>query len=71
MEELFKSSVQETKIQVEQGTTERFPIKRGARQGCILFPALFNLPSEYIARTAGLDNMEAGVRIGGQKVNNL
>jgi hypothetical protein len=62
---------QESKVRVEQGITEWFPIKRGVRQGCILSPGLFSIYSEYTIRTAGLKEMEAGVRIGGQMVNNL
>jgi hypothetical protein len=38
------------------------PSQRGVRQGSILFPGLFNIDSEYIIRTAGLEDMEAGVK---------
>jgi hypothetical protein len=62
---------QEAKVQVEQDTTDWFPIQNGVRQGCTLSRGLFNLYSKYIIRTAGLEDMEAGVRIGGRKINNL
>ena len=40
-------------------------------QGCILSPCLFNLHAEYIVRNAGLDEAQAGIKIGGRKINNL
>jgi hypothetical protein len=58
---------QEAKVQVEQGVTDWFPVHKGVRQYCILFPGLFNLYSEYIIRTAGLEDIEVGVKIGGRK----
>jgi hypothetical protein len=60
---------QEAKVQVEQGATDWFPIQKGVRQGCILSPGPFNLHSENIIRTAGLEDMEAGVKIGGRIIN--
>jgi hypothetical protein len=62
---------QEAKVQVGQGTTDLFPVQKGVRQGCILSPGLFNLYSEHIVRTEGLEDIEAGVKIGGQKIKNL
>jgi hypothetical protein len=62
---------QEAKVQVEQGATDWFPVQKGIRQGCILSPGLFNLYSKHIIRTAGLEDIEAGVKIGGRKINNL
>ena len=43
-------------------------IKRGVRQGCVLSPALFNLYTEFIFRSA--DDLK-GVNIGGININNL
>ena len=37
------------------GTTDLFQIGKGACQGCILSPCLFNLYAEYIMQNAGLD----------------
>ena len=40
-------------------------------QGCILSPCLFNLYAEYIMRSAGLDKVQAGIKIAGRNINNL
>ena len=34
-------------------------------------PCLFNLHSEYILRNAGLDEVQAGIKIAGRNSNNL
>ena len=34
-------------------------------------PSLFNLYAEYIMRNAGLDKVQAGIKITGRNVNNL
>ena len=55
----------------EYSDTERFPIGKGVRQGCVLSQYLFNLYSEYIVRQANLEELDIGVRMGGRKINNL
>ena len=45
--------------------------KKGAHQGCILSPCLFNLYAEYIMQNAGLDESQAGIKIPGRNINNL
>ena len=45
-----------------------FKIEKGVWQGCLLSPCLFNL---YIMRNAGLDELQAGIKIGGRNINNL
>ena len=45
---------QEATVRTGHGTTDRFQIGKGVRQGCILSPCLFNLYAEYIMRNAGL-----------------
>ena len=34
-------------------------------------PCLFNFYAEYIMRNAGLDEAQAGIKIGGRNINNL
>ena len=43
---------------------------KGACQGCILSPCLFNLYAEYMQNT-GLDEAQAGIKIAEWNINNL
>ena len=61
----------EATVRTGHGTTDWFQIGKGARQGCILSPCLFNLYAEYIMRNAGLDEAQAGIKIAGSNINNL
>ena len=62
---------QEATVRTGNGTTDRFQIGKGVRQGCILSPCLFNLYAEYIMRNAGLEEAQGGIKIAGRNINNL
>ena len=47
---------QEATVRTGYGTTEWFQIGKGAYEGCILSPCLFNLYAQYILRNARLDD---------------
>ena len=57
---------QEATVRTEHGTTDWFQIGKGVRQGYILSPCLFNLHAEYIMRSAGLDEAQAGIKMPGE-----
>ena len=56
---------QEATAGTGHGTTEWFQIEKGAHQGCILSPCLFNLYVEYIMQNAELDEAQAGIKTAG------
>ena len=62
---------QEATVRTGHGTTDWFKIGERVHQGCILSPCLFNLYAEYIMRKAGLDEVQAGIKITGRNINNL
>ena len=62
---------QETTVRTGHGTTDWFKIGKGAHQGCLLSPCLFNLYAEYIMQNAGLDESQAGIKISGRNINIL
>ena len=51
--------------------TENFQTRKGVLQGCILSPCLINFYAEYIMRNAGLEEIQAGIKIAGRNINNL
>ena len=61
---------QEATVRIGHGTTDWFQIGKGVCQGCILSPRLFNLYAEYIMRSVGLDEAQAGIKIAGRNINN-
>ena len=58
-------------VRTGHGTTDWFQIGKGAHQGCILSPCLFNFYAEYIMRNAGLEEAQAGIKIARRNINNL
>ena len=54
---------QEATVRTGHGTTDWFQTGKGARQGCILSPYLFNLYAGYIMRNPGLEEAQAGIKI--------
>ena len=62
---------QEATVRTLFGTTDLFKVEKGVRQYCLLSPCLFNLYAEHIMRNARLDDLKAGIKIGGRNINNL
>ena len=57
---------QETTVRTGLGTTDWFQIAKGVHQGCILSPWLFYLFAQYIMGNAGLNELQAGIKIVGE-----
>ena len=57
---------QEATVRTGHGTTDWFQIGKGVYQGCILSPCLLNLYAEYIMKTSGLEEAQAGIKIVGE-----
>ena len=64
------TSLQAT-VKTRHGTTDWFKIGKGVCQSCLLSPCLFNVYAEYIVRSAGLDEAQAGNKIVRRNINNL
>ena len=61
---------QEATVRTGHGT-DWFQIGKGVHQGCILPPCIFNLYAEYIMQNAGLDEVQAGIKIARRNINHL
>ena len=48
-----------------------FKIEKRVQQGCILSLYLFNFYAEYIMRSTGLDESQAGLKIAWRNISNL
>ena len=64
-------SGQEATVRIGHGPTYWFQVGKGVCQGCILSPCLFNLYAEYMMRNAGLEEVQAGIKIAGRNISNL
>ena len=62
---------QEEPVRTVHRTIDWFLIGKGVCQGCILSPCLFNFYAEYIKRNAGLEEVQARIKIAGRNINNL
>ena len=62
---------QEATVRTGHGTTDWFKIEKGVHEDCIVSPFLFNLHAECIKRNAGLDELQAGIKIARVNINNL
>ena len=62
---------QEVTVKTRHGTIDWLKIEKGVCQGYILSPCSFNLYPEYIMWNAGLDEVQAGIRIAGRNISNL
>ena len=63
--------VTEATVRTLYGTTDWLKTEKDVRQGCLLSPCLFNLYAEHTMRNTGLDELQAGIKIGGRNINNL
>ena len=61
---------QEATVRTGHGT-HWFQIGKGAHQGFIQSSCLFNVYAQYIMRSAGLEEAQAGIKIAGRNINNL
>ena len=64
---LYRKQLAKVKI---AGGSERFRVKKGVRQVCVLSPYLFNILAEMVMRET-LDGFQGGLQIGGRMITNL
>ena len=50
-------------------TMDWFKIRKGVCQGCILSPCLLNFYAENIMQNAGLDELQAGIKIARRNIS--
>ena len=62
---------QEATVRTRNETMNWFKIDKGVQQSCILSSCLFNLYAESIMRNAGLDEIQAAIKISRRNINNL
>ena len=62
---------QEATVRTGRGKTDWFQIGKEVYQGYIWSPCLFNFYAEYIMKNAGLEEVQAGIKIAGKNINNL
>ena len=62
---------QQKTVRTGHGTTDWFQVGKGVCQACLLSLCLFNLYAVYIMRNAGLEEVQAGIKIARRNINNL
>ena len=62
---------QEATLRTGHGTADWFQTGTAVGQGFILSTCLFDLYAEYIMKSAGLDEAQAGIKIARRNINNL
>ena len=62
---------QKATVRTGHGTTDWFQIGKGEHRGYILSPCLFNLYAEYIMRNAGLEEVQAGIKIAKRNIYSI
>ena len=63
--------VKKQQLELDMEQTDRFQIRKGVLQSCILSLCLFNLYAESIIRNAGLDEAQAEIKIARRNINNF
>ena len=63
--------VKKQKLEHCIGTIDWFKIEKGVQQGYLLSSHVFIPYAEHIRRNAGLDELQAGIKIGRKNINNL
>ena len=62
---------QQLELDMEQQIKKEVQIRKEVHQGCVLSPCLFILYAEYIMRSTGLEEAQAGMKIARGNINNL
>ena len=62
---------QEATVSTLYGKTDWFKIEKGVWKDYLLSPCLFNLYKAHIIRNVELNELQAGIKIGGRNIKNL